>query len=248
MHYTIINNLLILTECGAFGTTPTEGSLDYMSPYKWRQLVAAAEQLKILPYVALGAEQLKGNKTLIPALYDCLSDPERKLTVETYDVGEVHLINHWTDKRLEDLKEEEMNSRETSDETLMLLDIIVRNAVSMIQKDIDVDGIIAVGLYIRQNKDRIDYVKLGKWLSRIGMVKMASLIGNMLVLNMHLPAEEVPFAIRESKVASRLFNNRVEKAFGKHHFRNATRLNNAFIETVSHKFISAISLVTDIEE
>ncbi len=248
MHSTIINNLLILTECGAFGSKPEEGDLSFMSPYKWRQLVAAAEQLKVLPYVAMASEQLKGCKPLIPAFYDCLSEPERKVVAEPYNVGDVHLFNHWTDKRLEELKEEEMNSRETSDETLMLLDMIVRNAVSMIQKDVDIDGIIALGLYIRQYKEKIDYEKLGRWLSRIGLINMASLMGNMLTLCLHIPQEDVPLAIKQQPVAQKLFMNRVVKAFEKHHCSNAARLNNAFVETVSHKFVSAISLVTDIEE
>lgn len=248
MHNTIIHNLLLLLEYGAFSSFPKEESLCYMSPYKWRILVDAADKLKVLPYVAAGAEQLKGNDILVPALYEALSDPHRSLATDTYAVGEVHMFNHWTEKRLEELKEEEMNSRDTSDETLMLLDLIVRNVISMIQRDIDIDGIIAVGLYMRNNKEKIDYEKLGKWLSRIGLVKMASLIGNILLQGFHLQSDEIPIAIEVQKDAYCILINRIENAFEKHSFPNASRFNYAFQETISHKFMSAISLVTDIEE
>lgn len=255
MHDSITKNIMTLLECGAFGTVNGKPLTDEvlseivpMSAHKWRKMVLAAEKMGVLPYIAIGAEHMKAAKDLSPALMETLKDPNKKLDVSDFDTTNAQLYNHWTSKRLEEVHEEEMNSQSLSEETLTVLDIIIANADEIITRDVSIEGIIALGSYVRHNKEKIDFEKLNKWLAYVGMINMASLQGCMLIQRMAFSEDELPFVTKTYKKAGKLFMNSLTKVYKKHTCSNATRMNISMIETVSHRFVSAISLVTDIEE
>ena len=248
MHTAITHNLIMLLAQGAFNNTPPEARLTPMSPHKWRRLVDAAAELNVLRFVERGTESLNAIKPLPPTLMAALDARNGGKGEVPFDYSSAHLFNHWTQKRLEEVQEEEMNSQDTSEETLTLLDIIIKNAEHIVTKDTCIDGIITLGRYIREHKGSIDYNKLRSWLSHIGLVQIASMEGNMLISCMGFTAEELPFVTKPFPKAHRLFMNSVTKVFGKHSFSTATRMNVAMLETISHRFVSAITLVTDIEE
>lgn len=255
MHEVIRHNLLTLLEYGAFDTVNGEKIKDAqtieiktMSNHKWRKLVAAAEEMRILPYIAHAAFALNGAKNLAPILNESCSDPKKNVVMADYDTSNAQLYNHWTSKRLEEIHEEEMNAADLSEETLMLLDLIIDNADAIITKDVNIEGVIAMGCYIKQKRENIDFDKLEEWLARVGMTKMASLLGSMLVVCMHFKAEDIPFVNKIYKNAENLFMSSFTKVTTKHSAPTSTRMDFAMIETVSHRFMSAISLVTDVEE
>ena len=233
MHNSITNNLIALLKAGAFNDTTQ--TLEPMSPYKWRVLCKAAETLNVLGYVAMGAPLLGKTLEIIPFQRD-------------YPLTDATLFNHWSDKHLMEVREEEMNAPDTSDETLLVLDTIVANAHTIITTDVSVEGIIALGRLIRQHKDKIDTAKLSSWLHTIGLVQVANLEANMLVSCWDFKPAEIPFYRKPSPTAGRLYHLAISKALEKNTFSMATRLNIALTETVSYNFINAISTVTDIEE
>ena len=233
MHNSITNNLIALLKAGAFNDTTQ--TLEPMSPYKWRVLCKAAETLNVLGYVAMGAPLLGKTLEIIPFQRD-------------YPLTDATLFNHWSDKHLMEVREEEMNAPDTSDETLLVLDTIVANAHTIITTDVSVEGIIALGRLIRQHKDKIDTAKLSSWLHTIGLVQVANLEANMLVSCWDFKPEEIPFYRKPYPKADRLYHLAISKALEKNTFSMATRLNIALTETVSYNFINAISTVTDIEE
>lgn len=248
MHEAIINNLSILLERGAFGTTPEGMMLQPMSPHKWRKLADIAARLHIMRFIGNATEAMKDDTSLSPTLLETLETKGYKTEETAFDSTSAHLFNHWTQERLDDAREEEMNSHNTSDESLILLDIIIKNAEYVITNDTCIEGIIIMGQYIRANKDKIDYDKLRSWLAHIGLVQIASMEGNMLIDCLHFDAAELPFVIKPFHRARKLFMHSIIKVFGKHSFSNATRMNVAMLETISHRFMKAISMVTDIEE
>lgn len=248
MHEAILNNLSILLERGAFGTTPDGITLQPMSPHKWRKLADIAARLHVLRFIGNGTETMKDDAALLPTLVEALEKNGYKTEETAFDSTSAHMFNHWTQKRLDDAREEEMNSHNTSDESLILLDIIIKNAEYVITNDTCIEGIIIMGQYIRANKDKINYDKLRSWLAHIGLVQIASMEGNMLVDCLHFDATELPFVIKPFPRARKLFMHSIIKVFGKHSFSNATRMNVAMLETISHRFMKAISMVTDIEE
>ncbi len=247
MHETIVHNLMLLLRLGAFNR-PEEEVLMPMSAHKWRVLMEVATALGVQQFVADGAARLSENTTLPPTLAAYVQRQNAASPQATFDISTAHLFNRWTQKRLEEVKEEEMNSLDTSDETLMLLDLIVRNAEEMITKDTNVAGIVAMGRFIESNKGKINFGKLEAWLAYIGLVQTASLEGNMLTSCLGFTTDEVPFAAKPFKRAGKLFLNSIHKVFTKHSFPTSTRMNVAMLETISFRLTSAVSRITDIEE
>ncbi len=236
MHRLIVHNLICLLKEHTFGMPATDGEregeatpLAPMSPHKWRTLNYVAETLGIAAYIA-----------------------EPPTPFPEYDVNDAQLFNHWTNKRYMQLRDEEMASDSLSEDTLRLLDIIVMNADHIITHDVDIKGIVALGLHIQKHKATIDYEKLNYWLGRIGIIQLASFEGNILVSALGFDADDIPFLIRRTKSRDRQarknFVRCIDKALEKHSFSMSERLGLAMNETLSHRFFSAISLVTDIEE
>lgn len=246
---TITRNLIVLLVCGAFGRRDEkQEKLIPMSPHKWRVLVKAAEKLNVLPFVAVGADMLKDDRNIDSALMTALQN-YGDLEVVKYHPKNTELFNHWTNKRLIALKDLEADSGFASEPTLDVLDLIICNACEIISKDVNIEAIVALGLFLQKHQTDIDFVKLGEWLAQVGMVPMASLLGNILVDGLNMKHEEVPFAIKPYKKVKKLFYDSVAGAFDeKKSCGTATRLNVASLETLSHRFVSAISVVTDIEE
>lgn len=241
IHETITQNLLTLIRAGAF--MQTEGAaVVAMSPHKWRTLLAVAERMHVCAYVAWGAHLLNGD----PHLHPMMNGLDHQ--VKEFNTADAHLFNIMTQKKLDAVREEEMNSREISEDTLVLLDIIIRNADDIIVSDVTMEGIIALGVFIREHRDSIDWDKLRSWLSRVGLVRLAALEASMLMDVFHFDVDEVPFASKHYKHAEAMLVRTVEKALEKHSFSMLTRMDVAMLETISHRFMSAISLVTDIEE
>ena len=255
MHISIINNLTTLLKIGAFGHSPIsaqqndgneqkgEGvALEPMSQHKWRKLYKAAEALNVLGYVAMGCKetdvtQWGDAEGVSPLVFQ-----------REFPLTDASLFNHWSDKHLMEVREEEMNAPDTSEETLTLLDTIVANAHYIITTDVSVEGIISLGRMVRQNKDKINKEKLTSWLSHIGLVQIANLEANMLTQCWDFAPEEIPFYTKKYKKAKSLHDNVIRKALESHSFSTATRLNVALTETASYNFMNAISKVTDIEE
>lgn len=235
MHSSIANNLTQLLKAGAFGTP---ASLEPMSPHKWRKLTQAAERLGVLGYVAKGAETEPG----IPEIQGLVGFQR------DFPLTDASLFNHWSDKRLMEVREEEMNAPDTSEATLLVLDTIVANAHYIITTDINIEGILSLGRMIRQHSKDIDTDKLQSWLSHIGLVQVANLEANILVLCWDFKPEEISFYRKPYPKVKLLHDEAINHALEAHSFSTLTRMNIALTETVSYNFMSAISKITDIEE
>lgn len=250
MHACIIHNILQLLKAGAFGSV--DADIRMMSPHKWRTLRYVADTLGVLPYCE---GQLRAVAP-IPFTGEATNG-----AFPVYDVNSAQLYNHWTNKRYERIRDEEIERMSTlpqeddsgnAEATLRLLDILVMNADYIITRDIDVKGIIALGVHIIRYREAIDYEQLDDWLGHIGIIQLASFQGNILVSALGFKEEDVPFLKKRSKSrdkqARRSFVRCINRALQKHSFSNTMRLRLALNETVSHRFFSAISMVTDIEE
>ena len=158
------------------------------------------------------------------------------------------LFNHWSDKHLMEVREEEMNAPDTSEETLLLLDAIVENAYSIIRDDVNVCSMVSIGKKILASKDKVDKQKLSSWLSYIGLVQVANLQANMLADILMIQPDFIPFYVKPYPSAGKQFLAAMYSPFRSHSFSTITRLNVAMMETLSYKFTNAITKITDIEE
>ena len=61
-----------------------------------------------------------------------------------------------------------------------------------------------MGRYLRQRGDRVDYVRLEQWLHKLGFVRMASLLGTVLIRIFDFTIDELPYMQKEEADGPRL--------------------------------------------
>lgn len=107
--------------------------------------------------------------------------------------GEVSMSNGFLNKRLNKIQHDERHAIDTSIETIYLLRIIVANVSSMLAGGINLRSIIQLGDYLRTRGDKVDFVKLDKWLSKLRIQRMAQLEGSVLIKFFDFERDEIPF-------------------------------------------------------
>lgn len=118
--------------------------------------------------------------------------------------GEVRMNNSILNRRLASIQENERHAIDTSIETLHLLRIIVANINGILSNGINLRGIIDMGEYLRTKGDKVDFVKLDRWLGKLRIQKMAQLQGSVLIIFFDFEKDEIPFVRRIERGAYRL--------------------------------------------
>lgn len=107
--------------------------------------------------------------------------------------GEVLMHNSFLNRRLPKIQKEEPHVIDTSMETVYLLRLIVSNANAMLSGGISIRGIIQLGQYLRTRGDKVDFVKLDNWLTKLHLQRMAQLEGSVLITFFNFEQDEIPF-------------------------------------------------------
>lgn len=107
--------------------------------------------------------------------------------------GEVLMHNSFLNRRLTKIQKEEPHVIDTSMETVYLLRLIVSNANAMLSGGISIRGIIQLGQYQRTRGDKVDFVKLDNWLTKLHLQRMAQLEGSVLITFFNFEQDEIPF-------------------------------------------------------
>lgn len=107
--------------------------------------------------------------------------------------GEVLMHNSFLNRRLTKIQKEEPHVIVTSMETVYLLRLIVSNANAMLSGGISIRGIIQLGQYLRTRGDKVDFVKLDNWLTKLHLQRMAQLEGSVLITFFNFEQDEIPF-------------------------------------------------------
>lgn len=106
---------------------------------------------------------------------------------------EVLMHNSFLNRRLTKIQKEEPHVIDTSMETVYLLRLIVSNANAMLSGGISIRGIIQLGQYLRTRGDKVDFVKLDNWLTKLHLQRMAQLEGSVLITFFNFEQDEIPF-------------------------------------------------------
>lgn len=191
--------------------------------------------------------------------------------LEAIPPGEVAMSNIFLNRRLTKIKDEERHAIDTSMETVKLLHLIVANGNSILANGINIRGIIELGKYLRTRGDKVDFIKLEKWLRRLRLQRMAQLEGSVLITCFDFEKDEVPFvrylerrAVRHA-TQSLLYNAQeqqairlTQSALGFLHVsggsmrkslsRSMRYFEYAPVETVSHLLGKIFSSLSNIEE
>ncbi|MGI6242325.1 MAG: hypothetical protein ACOYJK_02120 [Prevotella sp.] len=114
------------------------------------------------------------------------------------------LSNRFLNHRLKKIEAAERHAIDTNVGSLDILKIIVENVSTMLNKGMMLSGIIQLGSYLRIKGDKVDFVKLEKWLSKLHIRRMAQLQGSMLMAVFNFEQDEIPFVQREEPAAYNL--------------------------------------------
>ena len=202
----VINrNFFRLLRSGAFNE---KGSIEPMSAFKWNRLYQMVEAQSVTPVFTQGVNRhaddkgLNLPKELIGKVQSIINDK----TVARHNIVnmKVHLANGFLNRRLGKVFHDERHSIDTSTETMNLLRIIIFNVDAMLNQGMSLDGIIQLGEYLRTKGDKVDFVKLDAWLTRLHMQDMAQLEGSILIAVFGFEQDEIPFVQKVEKDAYKL--------------------------------------------
>ena len=206
---------------------------------------------------------------------EMMNIPERLIRAEVGDTNHndvYQLSNRFLNHRLRRIAENERHAIDTNIGSLEVLNIIVGNVSSMLNRGMMLSGIIQLGSYLRTKGDKVDFVKLDNWLSKLHIRRMAQLQGSMLIAVFNFEQDELPFVQRIEPAAYQLVLRSVSHSASdtaeEWHFRqsrtgfvqnNSTLLRRnlrrslryityAPIETVSNYFNNFAKSLQEIEE
>lgn len=98
---------------------------------------------------------------------------------------------------------------EKSYETMQLAAIIIENVNNILSGRSFLRGIVDLGRYLRLDGNRVDFVKLEKWLQQTKMTNMAQLQGNLLIEAFGFTAEELPFVNHHDHRVGQVLENAI---------------------------------------
>lgn len=180
----IKRNFFCIMRIGAFGSQET---VEPMSKYKWNILEHIAKIHAVEDYVSnVMGWQHDYNDTKLP------------------DAGLSHMSNYFLNKYLQQLRDTEPLAEDSSIETLNLLDIIVQSTEVTLNKGLLMSNIMRIGTFLRTDGDKVDFIKLEKWLRRLMLSKMAQLEGSILIQFFGFDKDEVPFVSVITPASNRL--------------------------------------------
>lgn len=207
-------NFIRFLKAGAFGMAGDE--TEPMSDFKWQRLFEIGNIHNVDAFIVKGAEMhyddrwfnYKGSlsdlKESVAEAKDIDKEIDRILRIGVKDIDGIYtsLSNGRMRKTLDNIIYDEMHSDEKNLPALHLLCIIVYNINTTLTHGMRMDGIVTLGKYLRDKGDRVDFVKLDLWLSKLMMVHFADLLGSVLVELFGFDEGEIPFLHhREENVA-----------------------------------------------
>ncbi|MDY6408675.1 MAG: hypothetical protein SPK71_02385, partial [Prevotella sp.] len=185
----IEQNLFSLLRVGAFDDGNV--SIVPMSTWKWNKMAYYAQVHGIWDYVRKGLDNYKAdNKLNTPYNF---GNRENKTKDISHNNDNSQHQNKLLLKQYRSIIEKERHSIDTSITTLQLLEIIVFNSNELLNKDLNFNGIINLGHFMREKGNAVDYIKLESWLSQLRLTRMAQLEGSVLVSVLGFDADEIPF-------------------------------------------------------
>ena len=200
----IKRNFLRLLRLGVFGENEV---IEPMSKFKWEVIFHIANIHNVVGVIFDGIAKNKENEALIPQdiilKYKKILDEEgygiksqttgSRPSVQLPDAGLSHMCNGFLNARLKRIRENEPQSADASVETLNMLDIIVQATECTMTYGLSFATILRIGIYLRVDGDKIDFVKLENWLHKLNLTRMAQLEGSILIDIFGFEMDEIPF-------------------------------------------------------
>lgn len=191
-------NMFLLLRSGAFQTTE---DLEPMSAYKWGRLYQLAVMHTIVPYVYEGINRCRGQFFLhLSAKQEeewkqALREYQAQAEQQSDEMEEDELLrpdrltNPLLNHRLQDILDDEHSDIPTR----RLLLILIRIVRHLFNEGMPIRQLTELGIFLRKNQDRIDYVTLGKWIEQLHLTQMIQLISEFLIKMFGFTEDDISF-------------------------------------------------------
>lgn len=191
----IQRNLFRLLRNGAFNSNE---KLEPMSAFKWECLYQLAVMHDVIPYAYKGLLNCRDQffLRLTDKHWKEWETAANKTNVQQ-DMNEEedeflrpdHLTNPLLNTKLQNILDDE-HSDITTRHLLLLFISIVRH---ILNEGMPIRQLLELGVYLRQEGNKVDYQMLKKWISSLNLTQMCQLEGQCLILLYGFQAEEMPF-------------------------------------------------------
>ena len=170
------------------GSLNEQEPMEPMSAFKWQRLFQMVQTQHVEASTLKGiANHHEDEMMNIP------QELTEALNSSTHQQPKAQLSNRFLNYRLQKIINNEYHAIDTNIEAVELLRIIVNNVSSMLNKGIMLGGLIQLGSFLRTKGDKVDFVKLERWLSKLHIRRMAQLQGSMLMAVFQFEQDELPF-------------------------------------------------------
>ncbi|WP_288490354.1 hypothetical protein [uncultured Prevotella sp.] len=192
----IERNFFKILQYGAFDT---HFPIEPMSSFKWKRLIQMVEAQGVVSTFIDGINKYaSGDNLQLPEdIVALIKEKAKHIPASPFDKlpKEIKLSNSILNHRLQNIIKNEIHAIDTSVETIDLLKIIIINSKAMLNHGMSLEGIISLGKYLRTSGkgDRIDVLKLEKWISYLFFQSIAQLQGNILISVFGFDQDEIPF-------------------------------------------------------
>jgi hypothetical protein len=176
-----------------------------MSAFKWSRLYQLAVMHNVVPFVYDGIIRNKNQfflhltekqqKDWEKAMSDYRAQEKEQDNLEEDEyLRPDRLTNPLLNRRLQDILDDE-HSDMTSRQLLLILLRVVRH---LFNEGMPIRQLTELGIFLRKNSQRIDYLAVGKWIERLRLTQMTQLIGEFLIRLFGFSEEDIPF-LKERK-------------------------------------------------
>ena len=198
----IQRNLFLLLRSGAFQTTE---DIEPMSAFKWGRLYQLAVMHNIIPFVYYGIIRSK-NQFFLHLTEKQKKDWEKAITdyraqekkqdeqEEDEYLRPDRLTNPLLNRRLQEILDDEHSDMTTR----QLLLIFIRVVRHLFNEGMPIRQLTELGIFLRQNYQRIDYQTIRRWIKQLRLTQMTQLTGEFLILLFGFSEDELPF-LKERK-------------------------------------------------
>ena len=192
----IQRNFFRLIRNGAF---EQKEQVEPMSAYKWSQLYQLAVIHNVAEYVYYGLQLCKDQffLHLTDKQWQIWEKTVMEIRKQSHTEEEPdeflradHLTNPMLNRRLQTILDDEQSDIRTR----QLLLTMIRVARHILNKGIPIRQLVDLGVYLRTEGDRADFVTLEKWLKTLRLQQVAKLESSLLIELLGIEKEEMPFA------------------------------------------------------
>jgi len=193
------HNMFRLLRSGAF---QTKEDIEPMSAFKWGRLYQLAIMHNIVPFVYDGIIRCKGQfflhltdkqqKEWEKAIAD-YREQEKKKNYDEEEEDEFLRPDRLTNPLLNSRQQDILDDEHSDVTTRQLLMILIRVVRHLLNEGMPIRQLTELGIFLRQNRERINYQAIGKWIKRLQLTQMIQLTGEFLIKLYGFSEEDIPF-------------------------------------------------------